>query len=73
MKTRELAKFFAGAFTWDTVTHLAHYISDATPYTLLGVTVTPAMNAAGMYVAGAIAVLLAWYGWFTGGERSLRR
>ena len=69
MKAKEPAKFFAGAFTWDAIIHLAHYLSNAVPYTLLGVTVTPAMNAAGIFVAGSIAFVLAWYGWFSGEGR----
>ena len=70
MKRKEFAKFFAGAFTWDAITHLAHYLSGAVPYTLLGVTVTPAMNAAGMYVAGAIALVLGIYAWRSSGRRT---
>lgn len=63
-RQREVAKFFAGAFTYDAVMHLMLALSDVLPLTFLHViTLTPGLNAAALIAAAAIALALAYYGW----------
>jgi hypothetical protein len=60
---KEIAKFFAGAMAWHALTHLALTFSDALPFTVLGITMTPGMNTAGIIVWSAVALFLAYYAW----------
>ncbi len=61
-RKREVAKFFCGFETFHTVFHGYLWLSGTT-FTAFGITATPAWNAAGVIINGAIAVVLGLYAW----------
>lgn len=60
---KEIAKFLSGAFAWHAITHFGLIFSDALPFTIFGITITPEKNIAGMIVWAILAFLLGYYGW----------
>jgi hypothetical protein len=63
---KEIAKFFAGAMAWHALTHFALAFSDALPFTVFGITMTSAMNTAGIIIWSVVALILAYYAWGKG-------
>lgn len=61
---KEVAKFFAGVTAWEAVVHAALGLGDALPITLLGFTLTPAINTVQIVVPAAVSLALAYYAWF---------
>ncbi|RIK63132.1 MAG: hypothetical protein DCC65_16395 [Planctomycetota bacterium] len=61
-RKREIAKFFCGFETYHAVVHGYLWLS-GTPFSAFGITFTPAWNAAGVIINGAIAVALGLYAW----------
>lgn len=66
-RKREIAKFFAGVGTMETVLHWALGCSDVLPLTLLGVTITRGSNAVAMVAWPVATWLFFCYGWLKSG------
>ncbi|MBI2805519.1 MAG: hypothetical protein HYX68_11130 [Planctomycetes bacterium] len=66
MTTKEIAKFFSGVAAWEAIGHTALAFSNELPLTLLGITITPNLNALAVFVAAPLSIFLAWYAWGTG-------
>ncbi len=60
--TKELAKFAAGACTWEAALHATLLATKSSP-TIMGFTLTQRINLIQVVAAGLSAILLAWYGW----------
>ena len=59
---KEAATYFAGAMAWHALTHLAlAALKSEEPHKRLGITMTPARNAAAAAVWAGVAVALARY------------
>lgn len=62
-RKKEVAKFLAGAMAWHALTHLMLAFSDALPFTVFGITMTPTTNLAGVVVWACVALALGYYAW----------
>ncbi len=60
--SKELAKFAAGACTWEAALHATLLATRSSP-TILGLTLTPRINLIQLVAAGLSALVFAWYGW----------
>lgn len=62
IRWKEVAKFFSGFEAFHALFHAYLWLS-GTAFTALGFTTSPAWNAMGTLLHGAIAVALGIYGW----------
>ncbi|MBY0307276.1 MAG: hypothetical protein K2Q09_00900 [Phycisphaerales bacterium] len=69
-KGKEIAKFLCGSMTFDAVLHGYLWLS-GTPLKVLGVTLTPALNATMTLLSAGVAGALGVYGWRARTARSL--
>lgn len=60
---KELAKFFSGLTAWEAVVHASLWLGGALPVTILGFTITPALNTIQIIVPAAVSIALGYYGW----------
>lgn len=61
---KELAKFFAGVMTWETIGHIFFGFSGILPITILGITITPELNTIQIIIYALVSVLLIYSAWF---------
>ncbi len=64
MNKKEITKFFAGAFGWETMVHIAIGVNGLTPITIFGFTITSQLNTLLIIFPAVITVLLIYYAWF---------
>ncbi len=64
MNKKEIAKFFAGGFTWETIVHVAIGVNGLTPITIFGFTITPELNNILIVFPAVITIFLVYYAWF---------
>lgn len=64
MNKKEVAKFLAGAFVWETVVHIAIGANHLAPITVFGFTITPELNTPLIIAPAITAIFLIYYAWF---------
>lgn len=69
-RKKEVAKFSAGVASLETVLHWTLGLAGELPITVAGVSLTPAINTAGMVVWPVVAALLVYYAWVRGTPRA---
>lgn len=60
---KELAKFFAGAFAWDFLSHLSIAIGGSVPFRLFGFEISGTTNTVMMFLSAFLSLTLAYYAW----------
>ncbi len=65
MNKKEIAKFLAGAFAWETMVHIAIGVNGLAPITIFGFTVTPQLNTPLIIFPAVICIVLVYYAWFS--------
>jgi len=61
---KELSKFLAGAFTYDSVSHIAMAIGGSLPFKLFGFEISKTINVVMIFVSAFLALLFIYYGWW---------
>lgn len=64
MNKKDIAKFFAGAFMWETIVHIAIGVNNLAPITVFGFTITPELNTPLIIFPAVVTVFLVYYAWF---------
>lgn len=72
-RRKEMAKFFSGVAAMETILHWTLMFSGVLPLKLLGITLTPLMNAVGMVFWPVATWLLICYAWLKDGWRESGR
>ncbi|MCC7302814.1 MAG: hypothetical protein IT233_09240 [Bacteroidia bacterium] len=60
---KEIAKFLCGLTAWESIVHLSFGLSGNLPFTIFGITLTPAINTMQIIIPAIISFLLGYYAW----------
>ncbi|HED06310.1 MAG TPA: hypothetical protein ENI61_06475 [Ignavibacteria bacterium] len=63
MNKKEIAKFLAGAFAWETMVHVAIGVNGLAPITIFGFTITSQLNTPLIIFPAVITIFLVYYAW----------
>ncbi|HED37042.1 MAG TPA: hypothetical protein ENI76_02175 [Ignavibacteria bacterium] len=64
MNKKDIAKFLAGAFAWETMVHVTIEANNLAPITIFGFTITPQLNTPLIIFPAITTAILVYYAWF---------